>query len=585
VPAYFRNPQREATIAAGRQAGLNVLQVVNEPTAAAIAYGLRTSASGQLVLVYDLGGGTFDVTLLRIEPDEIRVITSDGDYELGGKDWDDRILDFLGRRFLDEFGLDPLDDRESLSDLLVRAEEAKRQLTSAASTRISIVHGGHRGSYELDRRTFETLTADLMELTIALTKKVLAEQKFEPTQLDGVLLVGGSTRMPMVHDFVGRYFSRPALMGVNVDEAVALGAALIAGERTASLSGPSAPRMALGGRRRTVDVTNHSLGMIALNGDRTAYVNSIILPKNREIPCLQSRPYQHRTRRHGGTELEIFMTQGESESPAHVTYLGRHVVPDVPPDSKGVTVIDIEYSYDVSGTMQVAARVRASGQPLTVRVEPLPPDIPERFLAPPVLQAAPQHVTAYLAFDLSGSMSGEPLEQAKRAAHQFLQNTDLSHASVGIIAFSDSVRTKLKATQNARQIEAAIEGLEACETGGGNATHPFDELLGLVGGGDGPRFGVVLADGVWNDQSIAINRAGACKERGIDIIAVGFGGADQAFLRAIASFDEASFYTSLGGLVETFSTIAQTLTETAGGGALPPATGRKRGLLGILNRG
>jgi uncharacterized protein YegL len=325
--------------------------------------------------------------------------------------------------------------------------------------------------------------------------------------------------------------------------------------------------------------------MIALNGDRTAYVNSIILPKNREIPCLQSRPYQHRTRRHGGTELEIFMTQGESESPAHVTYLGRHVVPDVPPDSKGVTVIDIEYSYDVSGTMQVAARVRASGQPLTVRVEPLPPDIPERFLAPPVLQAAPQHVTAYLAFDLSGSMSGEPLEQAKRAAHQFLQNTDLSHASVGIIAFSDSVRTKLKATQNARQIEAAIEGLEACETGGGNATHPFDELLGLVGGGDGPRFGVVLADGVWNDQSIAINRAGACKERGIDIIAVGFGGADQAFLRAIASFDEASFYTSLGGLVETFSTIAQTLTETAGGGALPPATGRKRGLLGILNRG
>ncbi|MEA2689724.1 MAG: molecular chaperone DnaK [Candidatus Eremiobacteraeota bacterium] len=583
VPAYFRNPQREATIEAGRRAGLNVVQVVNEPTAAAIAYGYRSTASGRLVLVYDLGGGTFDVTLLRVEPDEIRVLTSEGDHELGGKDWDDRVLEFLGQRFLEEFGVDPMDDRESLSDLLVRAEEAKRRLSVAASTRVSIVHGGHRGSYELDRGTFENFTADLLERTSALTRKVLAGQKLDVEALDGVLLVGGSTRMPMVHELVTRTFRRPPLTGVNVDEAVALGAALTAADRTQTPGAKSV--FALGARRRTVDVTNHSLGMIAIGEHRTAYVNSVILPKNQEVPCVQSRPYQHRTGRRSAAPLEVFMTQGESDAPGDVTYLGKHVVTDVPPDPSGVTIVDIEYSYDASATVHVSARVRSSGQALAVCVEPLPPDVPQRFLGPPPEEAKPQHVTAYLAFDLSGSMSGAPLEAAKHAARAFLQNTDLAHCSLGIIGFSDTVEINLKACQNARRIEGAIEALAVGKTGFGNEADPFHELLRLMGKGDGPRFGVVLADGVWEDQRAAVKRAQACKERGIDVIAVGFGGADERFLKEIASSDEASFFTSLGGLVETFSTIAQVLTESGGGLVTAPAGTPNKGLLGFLSRG
>lgn len=573
VPAYFRNPQREETIEAGRKAGLDVLQVVNEPTAAAIAYGFRGVEAKQTLLVYDLGGGTFDVTLLRLGPEEIRILTSDGDHELGGKDWDDRIVEFLASRFEAEFGTDPLDDLDSLSDLLVRAEEVKKRLSAVESAPIALVHDGRRGRYTLDRQTFETITADLMERTISLTRKVLDDQNL--TAVDGVLLVGGSTRMPMVHSFIERTFGKPPRGGVNVDEAVALGAALVAAERREPEAGAT-PRLSLRGAVRTVDVTNHSLGMIAVNENRSAFLNSLILPKNTPIPCSETRPYQHRTRRSGPNQLEVFMTQGESESPADATYLGKYVLHDIPHVEGGVAVIDIGYSYDASGTVQVAGRVRQTGQALRLTIEPLPPDVPERFLKAPEQVVETIHVIAYLAFDLSGSMSGEPLEEAKKAARSFLRNTDLTHCSIGVIAFADSVNVKLEACQNGRKIERAIDQLSIGEVGGSNEAHPFDAVLSRLADAQGPRFVITLADGVWSCQRQAIERARACHAAGIESIAIGFGGADREFLRAIASSDEASFFTSLGGLVETFTNIAQVLTESQGGTAPMKTSGPGR---------
>jgi molecular chaperone DnaK (HSP70) len=567
VPAYFRDPERKATIEAGKAAGINVLQVINEPTAAAVAYGLNKTQKKQRILVYDLGGGTFDVTLLELEKDHVRVKNSDGDHQLGGKDWDDRIIEYLASKFQDEYGIDPLEDAESLADLLVQAEEAKKRLTSFEKTVISIAHEGRKGKYELDRTTFGQITSDLMERTMSMTMRVLEDMRLKPSHIDGVLLVGGSTRMPMVHQFIEKQFGKQPMTGINVDEAVALGAALVAKER-----GQSKPIFALKGR--TIDVTNHSLGMIAINQAQTAYINSIILPKNAEIPCQETRPYQHRTRSSGENQLEIFMTQGESESPEDVAYLGRYVVQDIPHQKGGLAVIDVGYHYDESGTVQVDAKARNNKRKLKVKIEKLPSDVPQRFMKPPELQIEePEHVTAYLAFDLSGSMSGMPLDEAKKAALGFLKNSDLSHCSIGIIAFSDRVKTKLKASQNARKIENAINDLTACETGVCNAAHPFDEINSLMTRLDGRRFGIVLADGVWSNQNKAVKRAKQCHSNEIDIIAIGFGGADQEFLKAIASSDEDSFYTSMEGLVETFSTIAQVLAETGG---------QKRGLLSRL---
>ncbi|MEN8217149.1 MAG: VWA domain-containing protein [Pseudomonadota bacterium] len=299
------------------------------------------------------------------------------------------------------------------------------------------------------------------------------------------------------------------------------------------------------------------------------------MPKNAEIPCQETRPYQHRTLRSGENQLEIFMTQGETESPEDVAYLGRYVVQDIPHQKGGLAVIDVGYHYDESGTVQVDAKARNNKQKLKIKIEKLPSDVPQRFMKPPELQVEePEHVTAYLAFDLSGSMSGMPLDEAKKAALGFLKNSDLSHCSIGIIAFSDRVKTKLKASQNARKIENAINDLTMGETGYGNDTHPFDEINSLMTGLDGRRFGIVLADGVWSNQKRAVERAKQCHSNEIDIIAIGFGGADKKFLKAIASSDEDSFYTSMDGLVETFSTIAQVLAETGG---------VKRGL-GLLSR-
>lgn len=584
VPAYFREAERKATIAAGAAAGLDVIQVINEPTAAAIAYGVGKQGKSLRVMVYDLGGGTFDATLLELSGGALEVRASGGDHQLGGKDWDDRIIEFLVSRFEDEFGRDPLEDAESLADLLIQAEEAKKKLTSVEKASVSITHDSRRGKYTLSRSKFEELTRDLMERTISLVMQVLEDAKTAPADMDGILTVGGSTRMPMVHAFINERFGRAPVGGINVDEAVALGAAVVANQQVAETRRVKRP-LGLAGSITIKDVTNHSLGMIAINGDHSAYVNSIILPKNTGIPSTETRPYQHRTRNRGENELEVFLTQGESEAPDAVSYLGKYVIKDIPHQT-GSTVVDIQYHYDVSGTVNVSARARGTSNDLKIVVEQLPDDVPARFLESPELQLeVPEHVTAYIAIDMSGSMNGDPLREAKKAALQFLHNVDLSHCSIGVIAFSDTVLTKLQASQNARTIEKAINGLTECETGVCNAAHPFDEIKSLLKRTSGRRFAITLADGVWENQDLAVQRAKLCHDAEIDIIAIGFGGADKRFLSQIASSDEASFFTSMSGLTETFSTIAQVMTEnTASAPAVGPVHGRKASLLAGIQR-
>jgi Mg-chelatase subunit ChlD len=206
-------------------------------------------------------------------------------------------------------------------------------------------------------------------------------------------------------------------------------------------------------------------------------------------------------------------------------------------------------------------------------------------LKPPEETSEAVHVTAYLAFDLSGSMEGSPLAEAKKAARSFLRNTDLSHCSLGLIVFAEKVRVQLEASQNARKIEQAIDRLAIGDVGCSSEMHPFDEAHRLLSRVDEPKFVITLADGVWTCQKEAIRSAKTCRETGIESIAIGFGQADRNFLKAIASSDEASFFTSLGGLVETFTNIAQVLTESQGGRAPAPSAGPgKLSFLGLLHR-
>ena len=570
VPAYFNNMQREASIEAGRRAGLKVLSIISEPTAAALAYGLDSTPGAETVVVYDLGGGTFDVSVVQITPEEQRVLGTGGDFNLGGKDWDDRILTYLMQAFENEFGAELLGD--AFNDLLVTAENAKKTLSARRAVNIRVQGGGCSGTYTLDRETFESITSDLMSRTERLTEQVLEEINLAWDNVDSVLLVGGSTRMPMVREYVQRMSGRPPLMTINPDEAVALGAAIQAAMDMEEASPDQKPMYVLAGRKTSVDVISHSLGLIAVNDDRSRYINSIIIQKNQPIPTSHTRPYTLAVSRRGDSTLDVYMTQGETTRPMDCAYLGKYVFSDIPPVQDRTAVLDISYAYDRNGLVNVSALERSTGKSLTLTIEPLPDDVPDRFMLPPEQEAAREHMTVYLAFDLSGSMSGQPLAEAQKAARAFVSQCDLTNTSIGLISFSDRVHVDTAACQNAKKIARAIDGLTIGRTGHGNATDPFEEIHRRMRKVAELRYAIVLADGVWSDQSLAVRRAKKCHETGMEVIAIGFGGADEAFLRQVSSSDEHSFFTDLSSLTETFSTIAQELTEGTG----PSMQGRLR---------
>jgi molecular chaperone DnaK len=558
VPAYFNDMQRKATIEAGRIAGLHVFSIISEPTAAALAYGLRPSQENQLVLVYDLGGGTFDVSIVQIEPTELRVIATGGDHNLGGKDWDDLVFIYLVEKFYQEFGFKPEGDDENM--LFVISENAKKSLSSLTNVDIRVHAGGKTGVFNLTRDHFNHLTSDLMERTQRLTEQTLDEVELDWNKIDHVLLVGGSTRMSMVREYVERMSGKPPLATVNPDQAVALGAAIKAAVEMETVF-PQGPKYFLAGRREVVDVTSHSLGMIAFNEDGSKYINSIIIRKNQPIPSSQTHPYRFRISQRRENKLEVFMTQGESTNPLNCAYLGKYSFSNFPILPENDVVLDITYAYDKNGVVNVEAVERSTGQPLNLSVEPLPEDIPDRFTLSPLMIKAQEHLHIYLAFDLSGSMTGQPLSEAKKAAHSFISQSDLTSTSIGLISFSDRVHIDTHASQNVKEITRAVDNLSIGRTGYGNTTDPFTTVLKLLENVTGKRYTLVLADGVWANQPRAIKAAKQCHAAGIEVIGIGFGSADRNFLKQISSCDENSFFTDMYSLAETFSTIAQELTE------------------------
>ena len=567
VPAYFNDLQKKATIKAAEDVGLEVLRIINEPTAAAIAFGV-SQIRNQTVLVYDLGGGTFDVTVLKIEENAIRVIASGGDHELGGKDWDNRLIGYIAIQFKNEFGVDPLSDTVSFNDLLVRAENAKKQLSATHSSKFSVVYDGNRGNYEITRIKFEEITQDLLQRTTSKSEEILKEANLTWKELDGVLLVGGSTRMPMVTNWVEKMSGKPPIKGINVDEAVCLGAAIQANiEISKSNSALSEPRFSLGGKLKVEDVMSHSLGLIAENSDRSQYINSIIIPKNKTIPASELRPFQIHTGKQMQNELEIYLTQGETEIIGECKVIGKYVFSGIEYVSSGLSVIDVLYKYDENGTVQIAATQRETGKQLLMSVPDLPSDMTWIDL-PPARNVVVPHISVVIAVDLSYSMSGYPVAEAQKAAISFVEKLDLTNASVALVTFADRVNINQELTQNAKKLINCIydwnQMLEDGISGWGSSTNPFEESLNILKKQDNPRFIIVLADGIWDNRNRAVTSAEKCAVEGIEIIAIGFGDADINFLRDIATSDENALFTNLEGLVGSFSKIAQVLTETGG---------------------
>ncbi|MER3413838.1 MAG: molecular chaperone DnaK [Armatimonadota bacterium] len=349
VPAYFNDSQRTATKNAGQIAGLEVLRIVNEPTAASLAYGLDRKKA-EKILVFDLGGGTFDVSILDVGDGVVEVRATDGDTHLGGDDWDTRIVDYLADEFKKESGFDLRKDKAALQRLREAAEKAKIELSSQVVTQISLpyitaVDGEPRHlDLSLSRAKFEELTKDLVERCRGPFERALKDAKLTADDIDEVVLVGGSTRMPMIQELVRKLTGKEPHRGVNPDEVVAVGAAIQAGV----LAGDVKDIVLL-------DVTPLSLGVETLGG-----ITDVIIERNTTIPTKKSRIYT--TAADNQDQVEIHVLQGERTRAADNKSLGRFSLTGIPPAPRGVPQIEVTFDIDANGILNVRAKDLATNK-------------------------------------------------------------------------------------------------------------------------------------------------------------------------------------------------------------------------------
>jgi molecular chaperone DnaK len=355
VPAYFDEVRRKATMDAGYMAGLEVMDIINEPTAAALAFGYQEGFLGaahengvQKVLVYDLGGGTFDVTVMEIEGHDFVTLATDGDMRLGGRDWDQRLMDYVAEEFIRNYGTDPRDDMNTLGGLWRQCEKAKRTLSQRPKVVFDCYYEGHVLRVSMSRELFAELTQDLLDRTEFTTRQTLEAAGMDWEELNHVLLVGGATRMPAVMDMLRRVTGREPNTSVSPDEAVAHGAALHAEMLLAQHSG-APPAFTIR------NVNSHSLGVLGYDSQARQQRNAILIPRNTPLPITARRLF--RTQRAGQRSILVQIVEGESLSPEDCVAVGRCTVRSIPPDLPAQTPVEVCFHYEENGRLTVAVGI------------------------------------------------------------------------------------------------------------------------------------------------------------------------------------------------------------------------------------
>lgn len=370
VPAFFDEPRRKATADAGVIAGLEVLDIVNEPTAAALAFGEvlgYLDASGMvahpmIVLVYDLGGGTFDATLLEMQPGHFRTLATDGDVHLGGRDWDLRLADYVAEEFIKLHREDPRQNPGSMQQLLFAVEDAKHTLSLRHSTTVQVEHAGSRANIVVTRDLFAARTADLLERTAFTTRQLLTTAGISWSQVRHVLLVGGATRMPMVREMLTKLSGLEPDHRVHPDEAVARGAAIYARWLTDSRPGSQQPPAF-----QVTNASSHSLGIEGVDVATQRHRNKILIPRNTPLPARVTDRFVTRKANQGSIVIKVL--EGESTDPDACTMIGRTSIRQLPPGLPAQWPIDITYEYATNGRLSIRGRVEGTDRHVEMELE------------------------------------------------------------------------------------------------------------------------------------------------------------------------------------------------------------------------
>ena len=588
VPAYFGELQREPTLRAAKDAGLNVRQLVSEPTAAAMNYAADHFRENAKVLIYDLGGGTFDLTLVQMKKnDRVDVIRTTGNSMLGGKNWDEELAKLLVQKIEEDVEYTECD----IHTLALReAEKVKIALSSAMKARAHFTLDDYGScTVEVTREEFDDATAHLREKTRGLCKNLLDSMKLSWRDINAVVLVGGSTRMPQIKKFIKQMSGREPLSRVNPDEAVAIGAAIMANLkaqpyavqkitndesviRTLRKGSVPAKETAVESLQKlsVSDVVAHTLGKVTVNRDGTGYKNQIIIRENSVIPVKVAVAEQFYTKGEGGNESEIIMLQGSSENVRECTAVCRYIVSGIEHDpTNNPTILKVQYSYDANGIVHVQARQGDSDKDLPAKKLPAPDDMSRYYegISAPPAKAKAEPLRIMMAVDVSGSMTGRPMEEAKKAMCRFIDEFSCypGDVKIGAMAVSDRTQVVCELTNDLTACREKVGEIEVCMTGLCNEADPFDEILNRLAVARGKKVGVVLADGVWSYRDKAITRAKRCAAMGINIIGMGFGEADEEFLKAISSGEIGAIKVELDELTPTFGKIAQELGGGRGG--------------------
>ncbi|HUE74530.1 MAG TPA: Hsp70 family protein [Pirellulaceae bacterium] len=362
VPAYFDEVRRKATQDAGYIAGLEVLDIINEPTAAAVAFGFQQGfmkadgkgGDGKKILVYDLGGGTFDVTVMEIGGREFKALATDGDVMLGGADWDHRLLDFVAEEFKKKHGADPREVVTCRGRLWRECEDAKRTLSARTKVHIACDYRGQAVRVEITRQQFEEMTRDLLDRTAFTTRQTLQAGGLTWDDIDRILLVGGSSRMPAVVEMLKKLSGKPPDASVSPDEAVAHGAALHAGLLLAKNAGKS-PTF------RIKNVNSHSLGLVATDIRTRRPRTAVLIPRNTPLPVTARRVFK--TQKPGQRSILVQIVEGESANPEDCVQLGKCTVRDLPPNLPEKTPIEVKFRYEENGRLIVMVGIAGAEKP------------------------------------------------------------------------------------------------------------------------------------------------------------------------------------------------------------------------------